>query len=209
VAVDHVPPGLGGSTPSRRTDQRWPRRLPARTPPSQGGEAGSTPVGATLSIRSFAGWRNGRRASFRGSCPSWAWEFESPLGDCGRAGARPSLINSECRVRHPGPRLSIRPGRQTGKAASLRGWCLWVRLPPRLLLRVPSSSGQDTCLTNRIAQVRVLPGRLGSRLRRAAGPTGRHLPCKQEIGVRLPGGPLISVGRQANWKATPLLAGRP
>ncbi len=25
---------------------------------------------------------------------------------------------------------------------------------------------------------------------RAAGPTGRHLACNQEIGVRLPGGPL-------------------
>ena len=43
---------------------------------------------------------------------------------------------------------------------------MWVRLPSRrhpltdiLEITVPSSSGQDACLTSRIAQVRVLPGR--------------------------------------------------
>jgi hypothetical protein len=42
---------------------------------------------------------------------------------CGWAGARPSLINSERWVRHPDPQLSLVgwPGRQTGKAACLRG----------------------------------------------------------------------------------------
>jgi hypothetical protein len=32
--------------------------------------------------------------------------------------------------------------------------------PPPVTVLVPSSSGQDACLTHRIAQVRVLPGRL-------------------------------------------------
>lgn len=46
-------------------------------------------------------------------------------------------LTVERRVRLPPGLLLIasdrskRPGRQTGKAASLRGWCLWVRLPPR------------------------------------------------------------------------------
>jgi hypothetical protein len=167
---------------------RWPRRLPARTPPSQGGEAGSTPVGATALLRSPGGG-TGRRASLRCSCPSWAWEFESPLGDCGRAGARPSLINSECWVRLPGPQLSgdgrvgkraKPPVRETGACGfdSHSGYCI-----------VPSSSGQDACLTHRMAQVRVLPGRLGSfgpQVLRAARLRGR-----EAVRVRVPSGPLV------------------
>jgi hypothetical protein len=94
---------------------------------------------------------------------------------------------------------------------------LWVRIPSRLLtdsIIVPLPSGQGPCLTNRLAQVRVLPGRLRQSVRRcswrhaslvgrwtgfdsradlgerecwAAGPTERRLVCTQEIGVRLPG----------------------
>jgi hypothetical protein len=41
------------------------------------------------------------------------------------------------------------------------------------------------------------------------GPTGGHRPGVAEVRVRLPVTPLKFVGRQANWRATPLLAGRP
>lgn len=41
------------------------------------------------------------------------------------------------------------------------------------------------------------------------GPTGGHRPGVAEVRVRLPVTPLRFVGRQANWRATPLLAGRP
>jgi hypothetical protein len=56
------------------------------------------------------------------------------LGFCGRAGAQPSFIRSEdgFNSHARNPRFD-RPGRQTGKAASSRSWCVWVRLPPRLL----------------------------------------------------------------------------
>ncbi len=51
---------------------------------------------------------------------------------------------------------------------------------------VPSSSGQDACFTRRIAQVRVLPGRLprGPQVLPAASLLGREV-----VRVRVPGGP--------------------
>lgn len=199
-----------------------PCRLPARTPPSQGGEAGSTPVGATDRSVSIAGWRNGRRASLRCSCPSWAWEFESPLGDCGRAGARPSLINSECWVRLPGQQLSIcgrvgkpakPPVRETGACGfdSHSGYCFASYR--RLAVRTPASHAGwrrfESCrddsfsrsagvtaaclLGTEAVRVRVPSGPL-VRGGGAAGPTARRLPCTQEVGVRLPGGPLTHDG---------------
>jgi hypothetical protein len=106
VAVTHPPSGNAGSTPARRTVRvsHGPLVYRQDTSPSRWRGGFDSRTG----YWHIAGWRNGRRASLRCSCPSWAWEFESPLGDCGRAGARPSLINSECWVRLPGPQLSVR-----------------------------------------------------------------------------------------------------
>ncbi len=77
----------------------------------------------------------------------------------------------------PAP-LGLWPGRQTGKAASPRGWCLCGFDSHLGDCIVPSSSGQDACITRRRAQVRVLPGRLGSFgpqvLRRHASVVGRR-----------------------------------
>jgi hypothetical protein len=94
--------GFAGSTPARRTDRRWPVRLSDRIPGSQPGEAGSTPARAAL---------------------------DRPLMRVSRSLSgthNPGLLGST-----PRPAMSLPPCRQTGKAASLRGWCLWVRLPPR------------------------------------------------------------------------------
>ena len=52
---------------------------------------------------------------------------------------------------------------------------------------VPSSSGEDACLTNRIAQVRVLPGRLPKS--RSAGVPAAHLLGREGDRVRFSGGP--------------------
>ncbi len=95
---------------------------------------------------------------------------------------------------------------------------LWVRPPPRSL--DPWSNGENAWVTTRQAIVQLghrpqrgpgsftrsvgvlaahLLGRQGDRVQFPDGPLGttwvagqteRHLPCKQEIGVRLPGGPL-------------------
>ncbi len=121
-----------------------------------------------------------------------------------RAGARLALIRPTSRFESGAwdSSTSSWPGRQTGKAASSRGWCLWVRLPPRLLVCfcadlcgfcVPWSNGEG---------VRFTPGRWGfdslgddcrcQSQKWAAGPMGRRLACNQETGVRLPGGPLGS-----------------
>src|SRR4051812_10049137 len=146
-----------------------------------------------------------------------AWEFESPPGDSllsRRAGARPGLISPACPDRYRGLGLaggpvpgrlsyartrrfdsptrnclSSRHGTLTGIAARSRAWCLWVRIPPVLLPRiVPSSSGEDACLTHRIAQVRVLPGRLPAF--RSAGVPAAHLLGREGDRVRFSGGPL-------------------
>jgi hypothetical protein len=63
--------------------------------------------------------------------------------------------------------------------------------PTSATLTVPSSSGQDACLTSRIAQVRVLPGRLaqGLQVLRAA-----HLPGTEAVRVRVSGRPLTNDG---------------
>ena len=90
----------------------------------------------------------------------------------------------------PGPAtVGVRwHGTQIGKATRSRAWCLWVRLPPVLLPAiVPSSSGEDACLTNRIAQVRVLPGRLPAS--RSAGVPAAHLLGREGDRVRFSGGP--------------------
>jgi len=70
-------------------------------------------------------------------CVGWAW---ARPGGCNPPASEHCRFNS-CPTHSPrsdppgplpGPALSPRrPGRQTGKAASLRGWCVWVRLPPR------------------------------------------------------------------------------
>src|SRR5262249_9547426 len=60
----------------------WPVRLSVRSPVSQAGKRGATPLRAT----DRAKWRNGRRARLRTLCPRWAWEFNSPLGHFDNAG---------------------------------------------------------------------------------------------------------------------------
>src|SRR5262249_32930774 len=64
---------------------------------------------------------------------------------------------------------------------------------------VPSSSGEDACLTSRIAQVRVLPGRLpGSR---SAGVPAAHLLGREGDRVRFSGGPSIGgIGLQVHGR---------
>src|SRR6478735_1988813 len=69
--------------------------------------------------------------------PLKAWEFKSPLGYyLTRVGQRPAEFH---KLRLPGatPGLAteLGPGTQTGKAMRSRASCLWVRLPPRLLIR--------------------------------------------------------------------------
>src|SRR5215469_11957147 len=91
-----------------------------------------------------------------------AWEFESPPGDCdcGWAGARPSLISSERWVRHPDSQLFRVPQSMARYANWHRGQVeslVPVGSTPTRATRpnlVPSSSGEDACLTYRIAQVR-------------------------------------------------------
>ena len=79
-------------------------------------------------------------------------------------------------------------GTPTGIAARSRAWCLWVRIPPVLLPKfITSSSGEDACLTHRIAQVRVLPGRLSAG--RSAGVPAAHLLGREGDRVRFSGGP--------------------
>lgn len=58
-----------------------------------------------------------------------------------------------------GVTLSMRPSRQTGKAASSRDWCVWVRLPPRLLA---TSRGPAARLLVHIqaTMVQLHPGRM-------------------------------------------------
>ncbi len=137
-----------------------------------------------------------------------AWEFDSPLGqfveaDTNRrrwASAQRSLISSDRRVRLPDLQLAAGyANRQSGEVESLV--ILWVRRPPRLLdpghgnaASGEVESHRDFCRFD----VRLLgkgEDRFESRrivLTRAAGPMGRHLACNQEIGVRLPGGPLTA-----------------
>ena len=227
VAVTHPPPGFAGSTPARRTGRKpiWPCRLPEGHHPLKVETRVRLPSG--LLDDGIAGWRNGRRASLRRSCPSLGVGVRlSPrrlrVGRCSAETHNLGLLGST-----PRPATSSPPGRQTGKAASPRDWCLWVRLPPRRLLdrrenAVPWSNGNDVWVTSRkrwfdsirddCHAVRRCYGRHASSVGRrfgfesradlcwfgndrAAGPTGRHLPRTQEIGVRLPGGPLSHVRR--------------
>ena len=76
---------IAGSTPARRTRQSarsssgsgyWPLMPVTRVQIPHGSKI--RPSGAT-----------GRHATLRTSCPSWAWEFNSPLGQC-RRGRRPT-----------------------------------------------------------------------------------------------------------------------
>ncbi len=119
-------------------------------------------------------------------------------GTRGRTGVLPGLISRERWVRLPCPQCSfvIRHGRQTGKAARSRIWCLWVRLPP-VLLRFKRPSRGPTATTPVLqtgnggsipsGTTGEAPHGLRPSPRWAAGPTGRRLVCTQEIGVRFPG----------------------
>jgi len=162
VAVDHVPLGPGGSTPSRLTrfDGSFGYRKAAWFSARRGGFDSLT--GYCLAFESPGRVAELVDARASEAFDSEAWEFDSPPGhstsvfsprragarlalmrptsrfesgawDCGRAGAHPSLIGSGEVVRLPCPQLSSRPGRRTGKAAGLRGRCLWARLPHRRL----------------------------------------------------------------------------
>jgi hypothetical protein len=95
-----------------------------RTPPPQGGDAGSTPVGAIAVAAECGDPRCGR----------------DPAGSH-KAGAPGSI---------PGPgtldRFEERPGRQIGKAAGSRDRCLWVRIPPRLFAGVRGKTPLPRCV---------------------------------------------------------------
>ena len=204
-----------GSTPSPPTggSRRRPVRLSAGHQPLKltrrvrfpHGPLDDSPSGGT-----------GRRASLRTSCPRGVGVRISPwrlnplqAGRCpagphkpgvpgsipgpgtrGWAGARPSFIRSEAEVRLPDPQLSVFMARYAnwhrGQVESL------VPVgsnPTRATARklVPSSSGEDACLTHRIAQVRVLPGRLSAG--RSAGVPAAHLLGREGDRVRFSGGP--------------------
>ncbi len=98
---------------------------------------------------------------------------------------------------------------------------LWVRFPSRLL-NDPVVQRQRRLVDVQETMVQFRPGSLvwsvgvlvahllgkeedrvqvpdGPLMIRAAGPTGRRLPCKQEIGVQLPGGPLSSIRKVAGY----------
>ena len=68
---------------------------------------------------------------------------------------------------------------------------------------VPSSSGQDACLTHRIAQVRVLPGRLSAD--RSAGVPAAHLLGREGDRVRFSGGPSCKRVSGSSREQTPAL----
>lgn len=190
VAVTHPPPGLTGSTPARRTQQLM-------APSSTGKDT-------TLSR-----WRRGFD-SRRGYCSLCSdrrvaeWQTREPQvlvpvlgvgvrvsprrlreGRCSAESHKLGVLGSTPR---PATLSSESPGRQTGKAASLRGWCLWVRLPLRRLHR----------------PVVQRPGRLphtqdgaGSspagttRFPRSAGVTAACLRGREAVRVRVPSGPLV------------------
>ena len=65
---------------------------------------------------------------------------------------------------------------------------LWVRLPPRSLTTDPVVKRRRHLRDMQETMVQLHPGSLETK--RAARPTGGRLACNQEIGVRLPGGPL-------------------
>ena len=87
----------------------------------------------------------------------------------GGAGARLALIRRGARLDTGACNLWLstqtlvkRPGREPGDFVGSTPTSATVRI-------VPSSSGEDACLTHRIAQVRVLPGRLSQPVRRCYG----------------------------------------
>ncbi len=189
VAVTHPPSGSAGSTPARRTDRDGPVVY----------RQGHHPLKVEMRVRLPSGLLHffdrrvaelgDARASVARARPG-RWCSTLPPATALRVGRCPAeshKLGPLGSTPRPATLVSESPGRQTGKAAGLRGRCLWVRLPPRRLRIVPSSSGQDACLTHRIAQVRVLPGRLGflgPQVLRAARLRGR-----EAVRVRLPGGP--------------------
>lgn len=96
------------------------------------GRGSSPPPSATKSLGSL-----GKPAKPPAS-KSGVWEFDPPVSYPVPLGKLAKSLHSGCRVlrvRIPG---GIRFGRQTGKAAILRGWCLRVRVPPELRLRAPN-----------------------------------------------------------------------
>lgn len=179
----------------------WPRRLPARTPPSQGGEGGSTPLGATRSpYRS--GVAGAPPALIRPAVPA---RYRGLRFHCGRAGARPSLINSDAVVRLPGPQF----GSERDDLAMAR-YANWHsdqteslmsvgsnptratgRRPRPRECGVPWSNGDDTSLTKRKRGFDSLRDDWIDRGsgRWSAGVPGAFLSCKEGDRVRLSGGP--------------------
>ncbi len=110
----------------------------------------------------------------RDRCPAGPHKAGSPgsipgPGTRGWAGARPSFIRSDAVVQLPDPQSSRWHGTQTGRAARLRVWCLWVRIPPVLLRNSPTPA---PCRQRPVVQWR------------------RRLSHTEEMGVRLPPGRL-------------------
>src|SRR5262249_9779386 len=129
--------------------------------------------------------------------PSWGRSARLDTGgwDWGGAGAPPRFIRSEGEGRLPDPQLF-------GVPQSLAPFSNWQRGRVVGLVSVgskptgasrpnlaPSSSGEDACLTHRIAQVRVLPGRLPNS--RSAGVPAAHLLGREGDRVRFSGGPSV------------------
>jgi hypothetical protein len=150
----------------------------------------------------LAGWRNGRRASLRCSCPLRAWEFESPLGDSaaadiprrGRRPAGPHKAGPPGSIPGPGPFGRARPVVQRLRLLSYKEET-GVQLPPGRLQGSWSAGVPAARLHGREEDRVRFSGGPSTRYGRAAGPTERHLACNQEIGVRLPGGPSGGISR--------------
>ena len=83
------------------------------------------------------------------------------------------------------PHKLNRPGATPGPAISLS-----LRVHAGKIRSVGAAAAR--CFGKAAARVRLPDGPLTLNEQWAAGPTGRHLACNQEIGVRLPGGPLNS-----------------
>ena len=140
------------------------------------------PPGALVERRSRKGASAGQRSAqvavthppsgIAGSSPARRTRFASRHQRIPRRGGRPAGSHKAGPPGStPGPGTRIRRhGTQTGKAARSRAWCLWVRIPPVLLVR-PVVQRQRHLSYKEGRGVRFPPGRLDLKLKRCAGTT--------------------------------------
>jgi hypothetical protein len=181
-SVNHLPPcarlplgqacSVAGSTPARRTRLARSSIGSGRRPLKPQGRV-RFPHGSFEKKQRRPSGGTGRHATLRTSCQhKTAWEFDSPLGhsmttqvsQCSAEFHKlspPGATPGPATLRRKERNMAGYANRKSGEVESLV--ILWVRFPPRSL-----------------AVIKLW----------AAGPTERRLACNQEIGVRLPGGPL-------------------